>query len=372
MSSDPLVSVRIPSYNHEPYVRDCISSILGQTYQNFEIVITDDGSVDGTVDAIREFQDPRIRLEVLDRNSGMNVASAHCVARCRGTYIANLCSDDMWEPAKLETQVRFLQSHPEYDAVFTKAAFIGETGRVLAESENRQARIFNCENREPAAWLRRFFLDGNCLCCPSVLIKREVYQALGCQDKRMISLSDFDLWVRFLLAGYRFWILEDTLTRFRIRDRDMNLSADTPENRNRCAFEYKQILDNFLVIRDPELLAEAFPECRQFGEPKADTIPYFLGRLAARGDTAFARLWGCETIFRLLSDPAAAARLETLYDFRYNDFYTLTKTTDFFHLLHTGHINGAGESCKKILWRVSPRLYQAARTVYRRIKGKDS
>ena len=103
----PLVSVRIPSYNHEKYIHDCIASVLNQTFQDFEIVIVDDCSTDGSVNVIRKFNDPRIKLEVLKRNSGMNVAVERCMQQCSGKYVANISSDDMWIPTKLEKQVAF-------------------------------------------------------------------------------------------------------------------------------------------------------------------------------------------------------------------------------------------------------------------------
>jgi glycosyltransferase involved in cell wall biosynthesis len=342
---EPMVSVRIPSYNHEKYIYDCISSILNQTYQDFEIVIVDDCSTDGTVDVIRSFGDPRIRLEVLKRNSSMNVAVEHCMRLAAGKYVANLSSDDMWAPTKLEKQVAFLESNSEYDAVFTRVELIGEEGGTLKNEEYANiADIFNCENRKASGWLRRFFYEGNCLCNPSVMIKRDVYKSLHYQDKRLLSLSDFDLWVRFSLR-HRLWILDEKLTRFRMRDGNANISAGSAGNKNRAAFEFKQILDNFLDIKDTDFLLEIFPECLEFGKPGEIAIPYFLGRLAIQTDFLYHRLWGCEKIFKLLADEKAAAFLEKQYDFRYSDFLALTKTTDCFgietverYINHTGNL----------------------------------
>lgn len=342
MNSTPLVSVRIPSYNHEKYIYDCISSVLDQAFQDFEIVVVDDCSTDGTVDVIREFNDQRIKLEVLKRNSGMNVAVERCMQQCTGKYVANISSDDMWEPTKLQKQVEFLEGGKEFDAVFTRVQFIDDNGNHVDDAGNKYAHIFDCENRDASQWLRRFFYQGNCLCNPSVMIKREVYKSLNYQDKRLVSLSDFDLWVRFSL-NHQLWILDEKLTKFRIRDEDMNLSADTPGNRNRGAFEYKQILDHYLSIKDPKRLIEIFPESLSFGEPQETTIPYFLGRLAIDSSSMFHRLWGCEKIFALMSDPKAAGCLEECYDFRYNDFLRLTKTTDFFNILNSAHTAQAAE-----------------------------
>ncbi|MHB1314697.1 MAG: glycosyltransferase family 2 protein [Christensenellales bacterium] len=356
MDSAPLVSVRIPSYNHEKYIYDCISSVINQTYQNLEIVIVDDCSTDGTVNVIRQFNDQRIKLEVLKRNAGMNVAVERCMQLCSGKYAANLSSDDMWAETKLEKQVDFLEKNKEYDAVFTQVEFIGEDGNTIKDVRNKYARIFDYENRDASNWLRRFFYQGNCLCNPSVMIRRDVYQSLNYQDKRLVSMSDFDLWVRFSF-DHRLWILDEKLTKFRIRSKNGNLSADTPGNRNRSIFEYKQILDHFLAIRDPRLFVEIFPESLNFGQPKEIAIPYFLGRLAIDAGPMFKRLWGCEKIFALMSDNEAAAFLEEYYDFRYADFLRLTKTTDFFNILNT-EPSRFSVKCGNALKRVSPGLYK--------------
>ena len=327
MSAAPLISVRIPSYNHGKYIEACISSILRQTFQDFEIVIVDDCSTDDSVSLIRNIKDPRIKLEVLKRNSGMNVAVARCMQLCQGKYVANISSDDMWEPTKLEKQVEFLERNKEYDAVFTQVKFIDETGRPIRRVNNPYAYIFDYKNRESTQWLRRFFYLGNCLCNPSVLIDREVYKSLGYQDKRLVSLSDFDLWVKFALY-HKFWILNEDLTKFRLRKSNANLSADTSKNKNRMSFEHKQILDNYLSITDTKMLTAIFPESLRYGEPEVGTIPYFLGRLAIDTDSRIHQLWGCEKIYNLMRSQKAVESLEKHCNFRYVDFYALTQRID--------------------------------------------
>lgn len=330
MAQSPLVSVRIPAYNHEKYIRACIESVLNQTYQNFEIVIVDDCSSDGTVGVIRRFADPRVKLAVHKRNEGMNVTVEHCMKNCRGQYVANMCSDDVWLPEKLEKQVAFLERHPEYDAVFTGVELIGENGRPLNRFLSRRLSMFGCDNRSSDEWLRYFFRYGNCLCNPSVMLRRQVYEELGYQDKRMFSLSDFDLWVKFSFS-HSLWILEETLTRYRVRRNFRNASGASPKSVNRQAFERKQILDHYLQIRDAAQLTRIFPEAAQYGEADDAAVPYFLGRLAIDTGVPAHRLWGCETIFRLMEDETACAVLTQKYDFRHVDFLRLTAELNVFY-----------------------------------------
>lgn len=330
MADAPLVSVRIPAYNHERYIHACIASVLSQTYQNFEIVIVDDCSTDGTVGVIRKFTDPRIKLAVHAKNEGMNVTVEHCMKRCRGKYIANMCSDDVWLPDKLAKQVAFLEQNAQVDAVFTRVELIGETGKPLHGFLSRKLNQFTCTNRSAEEWLSYFFIHGNCLCNPSVLMRKQVYEAFGYQDKRMFSLSDFNLWVQFSFE-HSLWILEEPLTQFRVRRKFRNASAATPKTANRQAFERKQILDHYLKIRSASQFMRIFPQAERYGNPTDATIPYFLGRLAMDTGLPDHMLWGCETIFRLMGDETMVSLLASQYNFRYVDFIRLTAETNVFY-----------------------------------------
>ena len=138
----PRVSIVIPSYNHEKYVRECIQSVLDQTYQDFEIVITDDGSTDGTVNVIREFDDSRIQIYTQAENKGACTAINNCIRKAASKYIAVLNSDDAWEPTKLEKQVQYLDSHPEIGAVFTKVIIVNEAGNLIGPKDYKNFYIF--------------------------------------------------------------------------------------------------------------------------------------------------------------------------------------------------------------------------------------
>src|SRR3989442_1702979 len=94
----PRVTVIMPSYNHERFVAAAIQSVLNQSFTDWELVITDDGSHDGTVATARRFTDPRIRLFVFPKNRGACDAANHCLANARGEFIAMLSSDDEFVP----------------------------------------------------------------------------------------------------------------------------------------------------------------------------------------------------------------------------------------------------------------------------------
>ena len=327
----PRVSVVLPSYNHEKYVRECIQSVLDQTYQDFEIVITDDGSSDGTVNVIQEFDDSRIQLYRHTENKGGCTAVNNCIRKAVGEYIAVLSSDDAWEPAKLEKQVEYLNSHPEIGAVFTKATFVDEASRPVSPENYSGFYKFEKENRSRYEWLRLFFHSPNCLCHPSVLIRKRCYDDVGLYDERMANSPDLDMWVRLCLK-YDIHILDEKLVRFRILADKSSASADKPSAHIRSGVEYVQIMNRYLAIADKRTFLKIFPEAAEYGVVEEEYIPYFLSRLAVDINARTMHLWGLLTLFNFLGQDGMATSLEKKYGFRYRDFYALTAQHDVFNI----------------------------------------
>ena len=112
----PVVSIVLPFYNTEEYLRGCLDSALNQTFQDFEILAIDDGSVDGSLAIVLEYaeRDSRIHVFKNDKNSGVSVTANVGIENARGRYLARLDSDDMYVPTKLATQVAFFEQHPDH------------------------------------------------------------------------------------------------------------------------------------------------------------------------------------------------------------------------------------------------------------------
>jgi len=254
----PKISVVMASYNHAAFVREAIESVRTQSLQDFELLITDDGSRDGTVDAIRGVDDPRIRLQTFAENRGACVAVNDAIARAGGDYVAVLNSDDYFLPGKLARQAAFLEAHPEVGAVFGLPLFVDESGAPFRNPSHAFANIFTAENRSRQEWLRHFFVHGNCLCHPTILIRRACYDKIGRFDPLLMQLPDLDLWVR-LCSAYEIHVLPEKLTAFRILDRERNTSAPSPERLARSAWETAMVLGHYAALPECDLRA-IFPE----------------------------------------------------------------------------------------------------------------
>lgn len=223
------------SYNHAPFIRTTVESVLAQTFPAWELVITDDGSSDGTIEALDGIADERILIERFPENRSACVAINHCIRRARGAFIAILNSDDAWHPTKLAQQLAVLAAQPQTAAVFTRADIIDERGRPLT-IDHPVRQIFNQENRDRQAWLRRLFYQGNCLCHPSVLVRADVYREVGLYDECLAQLPDLDMWCRICFR-HDIWVIQEPLTLFRVLDRERNASGNRPDSRLRCANE---------------------------------------------------------------------------------------------------------------------------------------
>lgn len=128
-----LVSIITPTYNSEIYIQECISSIISQSYQHWELLITDDASSDDTIKSIQTFaaRDSRIKLFRLEHNSGAAVARNHSIKHAKGRFIAFCDSDDLWKPTKLEKQIAFMIRE---DSAFSYTSYdcINEDGTSLS------------------------------------------------------------------------------------------------------------------------------------------------------------------------------------------------------------------------------------------------
>ena len=311
----PRVSIVIPSYNHERFVARAIESALAQTYQDFEIVITDDASTDGSVDVLTTYarKDPRIKL-FLNRFNYETHATNHCIQHSSGEYVAVLSSDDEFFPTKLERQVDFLDRHPEVAAVFTQVRIVDDQGQDFPEPSHFYCTIFQQPNRSRYEWLRHFFLIGNCLCHPSVLIRRSVYDSLGLYNPLMGALDDLDMWVRVCLH-HEIHILPNTLTNFRVHDGHANVSADTPENFRRVQYETLRILDHFQSPVALDQLHLIFPEfANQLLHESGAVKRHVLARAALRTGQLAHRFWGIDLLYQLLSNPEAKRQLSHRID----------------------------------------------------------
>jgi glycosyltransferase involved in cell wall biosynthesis len=300
----PRISVVIASYNHEKYVRAAIESVLAQSFQDFEILVTDDGSIDRTAAEVQAIAEPRLSLVALPRNGGACAAINATILRASGEYVAILNSDDVFLPGKLARQVRCLDENPGIAAVFTRPLFIGEDGRPYTGPEHRDSVLLHARNRPRHEWLRHFFFHGNALCHPSVLIRRRCYEDVGLYNPALAQLPDLEMWVR-LLREHDIHLIEEPLVGFRVRDNAMNASAARPEVIVRDQWEWLRVLEQYLNL-DERLLAQVFPEIAS--RAGRAPIAWLVAKLALQDGSPAHVLFALNTMYKVVADGADGAR----------------------------------------------------------------
>jgi glycosyltransferase involved in cell wall biosynthesis len=183
------VSVVIPAYNQGHYLGDAIASALGQTHDDLDIVVVDDGSTDHTREVAAGFTDPRVRY-VHQQNRGLAAARNTGIREARGAYLTFLDSDDLFLPDKISALLGAMDARPELGFVAGQAVLIDEHGRRLGETFEQGPPA------EATDWLL-----GNPLHVGSVLLRREWQSRIGFFDEALRSYEDWDLWLRLARAG---------------------------------------------------------------------------------------------------------------------------------------------------------------------------
>ena len=200
----PSVSVVLPVWNAERYLAGAIESVLAQSFADFELLIVDDGSTDGSGASIRRYRDHRIRHIENDKNLGVTRSLNLALERARGRYVARMDADDLCAPERLERQVAFLDAHRDVALVASRARWIDAHGTEIGVIDTPVDGETLCRR------LRR----RNCIVHGSVMIRSEVVREVGGYDESMERAEDYDLWLR-LAERHRIAVLPDLLYSWR-------------------------------------------------------------------------------------------------------------------------------------------------------------
>lgn len=183
----PAVSVIIPTYNRWPMIGEAVESVLAQSFQDFELIVVDDGSSDGTAERIRALGGD-IRIIVRSR-CGVSAARNYGASVARGRYFAFLDSDDLWLAGKLAVQTAFMMEHPEMHICQTEEIWLRHGKRVNPKAKHRK----------PSGDIFRPSLEL-CLVSPSaVMMTQKLFEEVGGFDESFPVCEDYDLWLRIAL-----------------------------------------------------------------------------------------------------------------------------------------------------------------------------
>lgn len=200
-------------YNVAPFLREALDSVLAQTFADFECVVVDDGSTDGSAAILAAYADPRVRV-VRQANAGLIASLNRGIEIARGDLIARMDPDDRCEPARLATQVAYMDAHPDVALLGGAVATMDEAGERLAPRVPFPAtheQLWAAIGRRP--WV---------FCHPAVMFRRAAVVAMAGYDRRYLHAEETELFAR-LMSGHRAANLPDVLLTYRIRRGAMSL-----------------------------------------------------------------------------------------------------------------------------------------------------
>jgi len=202
----PLVSVVVSCYNHENYIKESLLSVLNQSYQNIELIVFDDGSVDNSADIIETLSKEHGFFFQGQENIGFTPTLNKAIKLCKGKYIAFLGSDDLFFEDKIEKQVQFLEDRDDIAVCGGNMVFIGAEGEILEKQKKKPysevdfITIFNNRKAGPPA--------------SSAMIRLDVLRKMGGYDPK-IGLEDLYIWMKITHHGYKIAILDDDMIYYR-------------------------------------------------------------------------------------------------------------------------------------------------------------
>ncbi|MBW4664429.1 MAG: glycosyltransferase [Chroococcus sp. CMT-3BRIN-NPC107] len=212
-NNTPIISVVIPVYNGAKTIKETVESVLQQTYQNFEIIVINDGSQDETLAVINNIQNQKIKLFSYS-NAGLSASRNRGFARACGEFITFLDADDLWTKDKLEAQLEALQQNPQAAVAYSWTDHIDEDGKFL-----RPASYTSCNGN-----VYERILVGNFLACGSnTLIRTQALKQVGGFDESLNSAEDWDMWLR-LAPYYEFVVVPRPQVLYRISPYSMSVN----------------------------------------------------------------------------------------------------------------------------------------------------
>lgn len=202
----PKVSVIMGIYNCASTLQEALDSLYTQTFQDFEILLCDDGSTDETYAIALHNQrtHPNIVLLKNEKNLGLNQTLNNCLAVAQGEYIARMDGDDRSLPTRFAQEVRFLDEHPEYAIVSGPMNYFDENGIFRRGKGKGEVKPQD-------------FIKGTPFCHAPCMVRREAYKAVGgySVDKRLLRVEDYHLWFKMYAAGFKGYNLKEPIYEMR-------------------------------------------------------------------------------------------------------------------------------------------------------------
>jgi glycosyltransferase involved in cell wall biosynthesis len=301
---NPLVSVVMPTYNRARLLSRAVNSVLDQTYPNFELIVVDDCSTDGTEGVMQGFQDDRIRYIRHEKNQGAPIARNTGIRAAKGKYIAFQDSDDVWLSTKLEKQVNAFNSAPsDLGVIYTSFWLISDYEKTLIPSSYL---------KQTEGKIHDVLLKMNFVSLSSAVVKRECFEKVG-MFENIPRFQDWELWLR-ISQYYYFKHLREPLVKVYRQSDSISRNTDV------LITARKYILSKYYneLSKNSKLLSKHYSDIGIFLCSKGDIKEgrkYFFKAVSVNPFNAKLLLWTIASIFG-----------STTYN-KYSTFYNTLKNS---------------------------------------------
>lgn len=221
-----MVSVLLAVYNGEKYLRSSIESIISQTYEDFELLIGFNGTVDNSKDIVKEFKDKRIRVFDYGMDKGKSKTLNKLLKKAKGEWLAMQDDDDVWLPKKLELQMN-LAITGEYDVIGSRIFYCDELDKIKG-----QPKI----STEHSEIVLKSMKGDNQIANSSAIFKTNITKEVNGWDETLVGIEDFDFWLKLMSKGHKFVNLKKQLVLHRVHK---------GSNFNTKKFDVKPLLEKY-------------------------------------------------------------------------------------------------------------------------------
>ena len=278
----PLVSVAVITYNSSKTVLETLDSIANQTYQNMELIVSDDCSPDNTVEICREWIEAhkerfaRTELLTVEKNTGVSANMNRAESICRGEWVKPIAGDDLLLPECVEIYVDYVKEHPDAVYVFAKVETFGGDSVRRVEIDNMfNYDFFNWSIEQQFDFLT---LERNCIPASTAFFNRERIIKLGVKnDERIPLLEDWPKWIALLKKGVRFCFIDIVTVKYRVGESAIS-------TRKSLSVEYKKSL----ALR---YIYYGFPNDYRKRDKKAAILTYLRLQRFIHNDALFWRVF---------------------------------------------------------------------------------
>ena len=233
---NPLVSIITPTYEREDFIEEAVNSALGQTYKNIELLVIDDGSTDGTVDKLKQYEsDPRFNYFYQD-NQGQSTARNKGLSIAKGEFVCFLDSDNHWAKNKIEESLKLFEIYPDTDIVYANVTLIDEHGTEIS-TENMTRHSGN---------ISKYLLRDNCVSFNTAMVRKKSIDEISGFDSTLRRADDYDFWLR-LSAKNKFLYVPQYWAYYRVMENQISSNKD-------ARFEANELIMNKFISKSEHQL----------------------------------------------------------------------------------------------------------------------